>query len=89
MMIFFFLIAIGLVPPLLSIWISLRAHRRVQDQFELAFENAANQRFQPWLTQDTDSHYVDGLGFVVGDITCQLNARSPYLRCAVKSDRSL
>ncbi len=35
------------------------------------------------MDRDQDLHYVDGMGYMVGDITCDLNARSPYLRCAV------
>ena len=31
------------------------------------------------LEADQDLHYVDGMGYMVGDITCNLNARSPYL----------
>jgi hypothetical protein len=30
-----------------------------------------------------DYRYVEGVGYVVGDITCQFNARSAYLRCAI------
>lgn len=30
-----------------------------------------------------DYHYVEGLGYIVGDLTCQFNARSPYLRCTI------
>ncbi|MEM6353401.1 MAG: DUF6464 family protein [Cyanobacteria bacterium P01_D01_bin.14] len=77
------ILVIGLTPALLSAWVSLRSRRRVQARFQLAVEAAANQRFREWVRRHPDEHYVDGLGFVIGDITCNLNARSPYLRCAV------
>ncbi|MEO1401156.1 MAG: DUF6464 family protein [Cyanobacteria bacterium J06635_1] len=77
------LIVIGLIPPILSAWVSLRAHNRVQARFELAMEAAANRRFRDFVRRRPDEQYVEGLGLIVGDLTCQLNARSPYLRCAV------
>ena len=73
---------IGLTPALLSAWVSLRSQRRVHARFQLALEAAHNQRFQDWIRRHPDEHYVDGMGFVIGDITCRFNARSPYLRCA-------
>lgn len=30
-----------------------------------------------------DRRYVEGLGYAIGDITCEYNARSNYIRCAV------
>jgi hypothetical protein len=83
MLVLLLLIAIGLIPPVLSAWLSLRAHRRIQAQFELALETSTNHRFREWMQRHPDERYVDGIGFVIGDITCQMNARSPYLRCAV------
>ncbi len=32
--------------------------------------------------QDRDRHYLDG-AWVIGDISCEFNAHSPMLRCAV------
>ncbi len=28
-------------------------------------------------------YYLEGVGYLVGDITCEYNARSGYIRCAV------
>ena len=77
-----FLILIGLIPPVFSLVMSIRAQKRLGQRL------SAPVVLQPsspsaWRPQDPDLHYVDGLGFVIGDITCQLNARSPYVRCAV------
>lgn len=30
-----------------------------------------------------DRYYLEGVGYLIGDISCQFNARSGYLRCAV------
>lgn len=77
------IIIFGLIPPVLAAWFSLRAHHRIQVQLQLAMEAAHNQRFREWVVRNPDEHYVDGMGLVIGDITCRLNAHSPYLRCAV------
>ncbi len=37
----------------------------------------------PTALPPSDAHYVDGLGYIIGDLSCQFNARSPHLRCAV------
>ena len=78
-----FLILVGLVPPVLSVWASYRAERRMVDRLDLAMESGQYSAISPWRLRDPDEHYIDGIGLVIGDITCQLNARSPYIRCAV------
>ena len=30
-----------------------------------------------------ERRYIEGVGFLIGDITCEFNARSPYIRCGV------
>jgi Family of unknown function (DUF6464) len=30
-----------------------------------------------------DRYYLEGVGYLVGDISCKFNARSGYVRCAV------
>ncbi|MEM1240724.1 MAG: DUF6464 family protein [Cyanobacteria bacterium P01_H01_bin.26] len=78
-----FLILVGLVPPVLSVWASYRAERRIVDRLDLAMESGQYSAISPWRRRDPDEHYIDGIGLVIGDITCQLNARSPHIRCAV------
>lgn len=83
MVVVVFLILIGLLPPALSVWATYRAERRVIDRFDFAIESAQYPSVNPWRQRDPDEHYIDGIGLVIGDITCQLNARSPHIRCAV------
>lgn len=83
MVVVVFLIVIGLLPPLLSVWVTYRAERGIVDRFGLAVESAHYPAVNPWRQRHPDERYVDGMGLVIGDITCQLNARSPYIRCAV------
>jgi hypothetical protein len=30
-----------------------------------------------------DRYYLEGVGYLIGDISCQFNARSGYIRCAI------
>ena len=75
--------ALGLMPPLISAWISFRANQRVQRRLRLAMEPTSHQRLGVLIQRHPDEHYIEGLGYMIGDISCRLNARSPYLRCAV------
>ncbi len=76
-------IVIGLTPAAISLWVCLYSHRQFEQSIHLAAEYAAHERFRrrPTRPYDPDEHYVEGIGLVIGDITCQLNARSPFLRC--------
>ena len=46
------------------------------NSFENQLPDLANQR-------SADHRYVEGVGYMIGDLSCQFNARSSYLRCAV------
>ena len=84
MVVVVFLIVIGLLPPALSVWVTCRAERRAVNRFNAAIEPANySAAMNPWRQPVPDERYIDGIGLVIGDITCQLNARSPYIRCAV------
>ncbi|ASC73948.1 hypothetical protein XM38_049220 [Halomicronema hongdechloris C2206] len=74
-----FLIALG--PAMVSAWISYRYRQPTIEPVRLEPPSASN--LQTMLQGDRGLHYVEGAGYIIGDATCQLNARSPYLRCAV------
>ena len=38
------------------------------------------------IPDDPEALYIPGVGFVIGDISCQFNGRSPFIRCAVNPD---
>jgi len=86
MVISFLILCFGLTPSLVTLWCLRRSHPAAQARFRHAVETGtlgrrdsrAGGRAQP----DPNHHYVEGLGWVVGDILCEYNARSPYLRCA-------
>ncbi|NER81874.1 MAG: hypothetical protein F6K42_20380 [Leptolyngbya sp. SIO1D8] len=83
MLIVLLVFGLSLLPALISAWISLRARDRMQAEFGHAMEVAAQRGLKSVLQRDRDLNYVEGLGYIIGDFTCQMNARSPYLRCAV------
>ncbi|MGC1309608.1 MAG: DUF6464 family protein [Phormidesmis sp.] len=78
------IIAVGLTPAIFSLLVGLYSRRRFQENLHLARDYASRDRFRRLHPppRDPDQHYVDGIGLVIGDITCQLNARSPFIRCA-------
>ncbi|MEM6255686.1 MAG: DUF6464 family protein [Cyanobacteria bacterium P01_D01_bin.156] len=83
MVVVVFLLLVGLVPPLVSLWVSRRAQQRIVERFDLVMDTGPHTTMIPWRPRDPDERYIDGVGLVIGDITCQLNARSPHIRCAV------
>jgi hypothetical protein len=78
----FLIIVLGLSPSLLSLWLMRQADAQAQARLQIAMTSVANRQL-PALQLPPDRHYVEGLGYIIGDITCQFNARSSYIRCAV------
>ena len=76
-----FILFLGLTPSLLSLWLMRQADARGQERLRLAMDAFATRglplRLQP------DQHYVEGMGYVIGDFTCRFNARSSQIRCAI------
>ena len=48
--------------------------------------SSSNHRFYKRMTKDPEEQYIEGIGYVIGDLSCSYNARSPYIRCAVNPD---
>jgi hypothetical protein len=79
------IILIGLIPGMLSSYLvttGIRRYTRGQRYQQTFTELPTTQLLHPYL-ESQDYHYVEGLGYIVGDLSCQYNARSPYLRCAI------
>jgi hypothetical protein len=81
-MIALLILLIGLTPSLLSWLLMRRVDARAQARLQLVLNTVAS-RGLPDLRLDPDHHFIEGIGYVIGDISCQFNARSGYLRCAV------
>ncbi|HLO88045.1 MAG TPA: DUF6464 family protein [Nostocaceae cyanobacterium] len=89
-------IIVGLLPSLLSLWVirktQLRANNRIQ-QTALSISRRQLRQYTRPLENDgdrsdsrretPDRYYLEGVGYLIGDISCKFNARSGYMRCAV------
>lgn len=73
---------LGLTPPILSLWMMRRAKERMEARL-LAVRQQSFVRVPPRNHLPPDHYYLDGVGYLIGDITCQFNARSAYIRCAI------
>ena len=77
------IIILGITPAIVSLLIGIYSRRRFQQNLHLATYAANHERLRRRIRpRHPDEHYVEGMGLVIGDITCQLNARSPFIRCA-------
>ncbi|WP_155834721.1 DUF6464 family protein [Leptolyngbya sp. PCC 6406] len=73
---------LSLLPALVAAWISMRAQKQLSEDFSRARAVASERGLRALLKRDRDLNYVEGIGYIIGDFTCQMNARSPHLRCA-------
>ena len=79
--------AIALVPAIAAWWILRRqslaqlARSRVGRNVAQRFSSLSSGRSP--IPDDPEAIYIPGVGFVIGDISCQFNGRSPFIRCAV------
>ncbi|HSM81397.1 MAG TPA: DUF6464 family protein [Nodosilinea sp.] len=83
MLVIVLIFVIGLTPAIISAWMSVRADQTEKRNESSLLPTALGQSMMKLMDSNPDLHYVDGMGYMVGDITCDLNARSPYLRCAI------
>ncbi|NET03025.1 MAG: hypothetical protein F6K61_21260 [Sphaerospermopsis sp. SIO1G1] len=78
------LIIIGLLPSLWSLWILRKKQRYIRNRNRRIVENYTPIReyIRP-IESESDYYYLEGVGYLIGDISCKFNARSGYMRCAV------
>jgi hypothetical protein len=83
MLVVLLIFLVGLAPACISAWYTWTTDRSTKRSGHRP-DSGYGQMVapQPFKYQG-DLHYVDGMGYMIGDITCDLNARSPYLRCAM------
>ena len=82
------ILALGLMPSLLSLWLLRRREAQMQARFRQAIDftpRVRTQRSEP-TPPHSDRYYLDGVGYLIGDISCRYNARSGYIRCAVNPE---
>ncbi|MBW4521132.1 MAG: hypothetical protein KME16_15720 [Scytolyngbya sp. HA4215-MV1] len=79
------ILVVGFVPALLSWWVMRRAEAQARASLRAAIHTTAivPLRQMPHPLFASDQRYIEGMGYIIGDITCRFNARSCYVRCAV------
>jgi hypothetical protein len=80
--------AIGIAPPIFSLWLLHRYQSQFRQQYVSQTIQQLYQPITPTLKAlpPADMTMIDGFGYVIGKVSCQYNARSPYIRCAVNPD---
>jgi len=96
-----YVVILGLMPPTaLSVWMMYKVEGSKQQQVvsameiptppmmrSLAEEQQSIPEMPPPAPQlPSDHHYIEGIGLLIGDVTCHYNARSAYIRCAVNPE---
>lgn len=84
------ILILALFPAVLSLWQLYHLDRRMQ---RIRASNAARLRrlerphrasgIRYQNASVPEFRYIDGVGYVIGDLSCEFNAKSPYVRCAV------
>ncbi|MGM3309246.1 DUF6464 family protein [Anabaena sp. WFMT] len=78
------LITVGFLPSLLSLWVIRKTQQRTRARIRQAAINSSRIQIRQYIRPvEIDRYYLEGVGYLVGDISCQFNARSGYVRCAV------
>jgi Family of unknown function (DUF6464) len=77
-------IAIGFLPSVFSLWVIRKSQLRTRTRLRQAATNFSRMRIQQNIRPvEGDRYYLEGVGYLIGDISCKFNARSGYLRCAI------
>ncbi len=71
---------------LMCSWLSYRQRLRWRNRRLTMTETSFDRRFYKRIAKDPEEQYVEGIGIVIGDLSCSYNARSPYIRCAINPD---
>ena len=77
-----FIFFIGITPWLISLWILYKTQGRTRERFRAARLYVGSRRIATRSSQP-EEQYIEGVGYIIGDLTCKFNARSPTIRCAV------
>jgi Family of unknown function (DUF6464) len=80
------LIVIIVIAFLFCSWLSYRKRLRAYSRRLSGVDSSAHRRPYKRMTRDPEEQYVEGVGYVIGDLSCSYNAKSPYIRCAVNPD---
>lgn len=80
-------VTIGFLPSLFSLWLMRKSKARTRSLLRRAavtsYPRQPRSRNHHDRIDNRDRYYLEGVGYLVGDISCEYNARSGYIRCAV------
>ncbi|MEH1861632.1 MAG: DUF6464 family protein [Nostoc sp.] len=79
-------IAVGFLPSLFSLWMIRRTQRSRLRLRQAAMNFRPMQGRQNVRPVEGDRYYLEGVGYLIGDISCKFNARSGYIRCAINPE---
>jgi Family of unknown function (DUF6464) len=79
-------IVVVIIIFLICSWLSYYQRFRARSRRQATTESSFDRRFYKRITKDPEEQYVEGIGIVIGDLSCTYNARSPYIRCAINPD---
>jgi hypothetical protein len=71
---------------LTSSWLHHVQRSRIRNRRVGGSDSNPNRRFHKPINRDPEEQYIEGVGYVIGDVSCSYNARSFYIRCAVNPD---
>ena len=66
----------------MSVWILYKSEARTRERLRAARLSGGSRRIAT-ASSLPEEQYIQGVGYIIGDITCQFNARSPMIRCAL------
>lgn len=73
---------IGITPWIVSLWILHKFKARTRERL-ISIRLAVNYTGIPTISNQPEQQYIEGVGYIIGDLSCKFNARSPLIRCAV------
>ncbi len=73
---------IGIIPCLVSLWILQKFAARTTERLN-SVRLVVNYRERTAISSQPEQQYIEGVGYIIGDLTCKFNARSSQVRCAV------
>ncbi|MBE9048981.1 hypothetical protein IQ243_00865 [Nostocales cyanobacterium LEGE 11386] len=77
-------ITVGFLPAIFSLWVIRKTQVRTRLRMRQAAMNFSGVRVRQNIRDvEGDRYYLEGVGYLIGDISCKFNARSGYMRCAV------
>ena len=79
--------AVAIMPAIATVFALRRQKTQTVAQVRLARPVAqglsSHRNGRSPIPDEPEALYIPGVGFVIGDISCRFNGRSPFLRCAV------